>query len=168
VPTYSHVFVAKLARDKKLLRNYSQNIDGLEVLAGMSADDLVECHGHFRSSSCVSCYTQANHELVVESIIEKGEPATCHVCDSFVKPDIVFFGEGLPARFHRLLQPDLEKADLCIVIGTSLQVAVSYKLLLIVVCGFIFSLYSSHPLLYLSLLAREYDSRHGVLSNCFD
>jgi hypothetical protein len=35
----------------------------------------------------------------------------------------VFFGESLPDRFHRLLQEDLPKADLLLVMGTSLQVA---------------------------------------------
>ena len=35
----------------------------------------------------------------------------------------VFFGESLPDRFHHLLQKDLPKADLLLVMGTSLQVA---------------------------------------------
>jgi hypothetical protein len=37
--------------------------------------------------------------------------------------NIVFFGESLPPRFHKLLHSDLEKADLLLVMGTSLQVA---------------------------------------------
>ena len=36
---------------------------------------------------------------------------------AFIKPDIVFFGEGLPDRFHQLIETDFEKCDLCIVIG---------------------------------------------------
>jgi len=39
-----------------------------------------------------------------------------------VKPDIVFFGEGLPERFHKHVIADLGKADLLIVMGTSLTV----------------------------------------------
>jgi NAD-dependent SIR2 family protein deacetylase len=39
-----------------------------------------------------------------------------------IKPDIVFFGEGLPARFNDLQQADFAKCDLLIVMGTSLQV----------------------------------------------
>lgn len=35
----------------------------------------------------------------------------------------MFFGESLPDRFHRLLQQDIPKADLLLVMGTSLQVA---------------------------------------------
>ena len=41
-----------------------------------------------------------------------------------MKPDITFFGEGLPARFHdRLIKHDRELVDLVVVIGTSLKVA---------------------------------------------
>ena len=39
-----------------------------------------------------------------------------------VKPDIVFFGEQLPTRFHKLLEEDFHKCDLLIVMGTSLKV----------------------------------------------
>jgi len=44
-------------------------------------------------------------------------------CGSLVKPDIVFFGEPLPARFHQLHQTDLGECDLLLVFGTSLKVA---------------------------------------------
>ena len=41
-----------------------------------------------------------------------------------MKPDITFFGEGLPARFHdRLIHHDRELVDLVVIIGTSLKVA---------------------------------------------
>ena len=56
-------------------------------------------------------------------------------CEGLVKPDIVFFGEGLPERFFQSLEvslvlndeytaddQDLTICDLLIVIGTSLQV----------------------------------------------
>jgi NAD-dependent SIR2 family protein deacetylase len=36
--------------------------------------------------------------------------------------DITFFGEALPARFHRRRLTDLAQADLLIVMGTSLLV----------------------------------------------
>lgn len=42
-----------------------------------------------------------------------------------VKPDIVFFGENLPPRFHNLLKEDFQSCDLLIVMGTSLAVQVS-------------------------------------------
>lgn len=42
--------------------------------------------------------------------------------EGLVKPDIVFFGESLPARFFQYMAADFSKADLLIVMGTSLTV----------------------------------------------
>jgi len=39
-----------------------------------------------------------------------------------MKPDIVFFGEGMPDEFHRSMAMDKEACDLIIVIGSSLKV----------------------------------------------
>ncbi|CAD7922395.1 unnamed protein product [Amoebophrya sp. A120] len=44
-------------------------------------------------------------------------------CNGLVKPDIVFFGENLPDRFHQLRKADFKAADCVLVLGTSLQVA---------------------------------------------
>ena len=54
----------------------------------------------------------------------EGEPLQCSKkkCGGWVKPDIVFFGEGLPERFHTLIEEDFDKCDLCITMGTSLYV----------------------------------------------
>ena len=122
-PTLTHSFLKLLADEGLLLRNYSQNIDGLEYLAEIPTDDLVECHGHFRTASCVGCGKAADGTHVKDTII-RGEIPYCTKCKKHpVKPDIVFFGENLPARFHKLLRPDVQKAELLLVMGTSLQVA---------------------------------------------
>lgn len=39
-----------------------------------------------------------------------------------MKPDIVFFGEGLPDEFHDRMAEDKDECDLLIVIGSSLKV----------------------------------------------
>lgn len=39
-----------------------------------------------------------------------------------MKPDIVFFGEGLPMDFHRAMAGDRDEADLLLIIGSSLKV----------------------------------------------
>lgn len=39
-----------------------------------------------------------------------------------MKPDIVFFGEGLPDKFHSAIDADKDNCDLLIVIGSSLKV----------------------------------------------
>ena len=122
-PTLTHRFLKILADKGLLLRIYSQNIDGLEFLADIPDDKLVECHGHFRTASCIDCHKPADADKVKSAIVDRGETPKCSYCRGNVKPDIVFFGEGLPNRFHKLLKRDLPKADLLLVMGTSLQVA---------------------------------------------
>ncbi|KAI8831197.1 sirtuin 2 [Chytriomyces cf. hyalinus JEL632] len=46
----------------------------------------------------------------------------CERCQGIVKPNITFFGESLPKRFHAMTYSDFSQADALIVIGTSLQV----------------------------------------------
>lgn len=121
-PTLTHSFLKLLSDHNLLLRNYTQNIDGLEFLAGLDSDKIVECHGHFRTASCARCKKAADADQTRDDIL-KGQVPRCTKCKKPVKPDIVFFGESLPSRFHNLLQKDVESADLLLVMGTSLQVA---------------------------------------------
>ena len=67
--------------------------------------------------------TAADPDAVRRSIVERVEVPRCVRCDAYVKPDIVFFGEGLPTRFHRLVKVDVRAADACLILGTSLAVA---------------------------------------------
>ena len=43
-------------------------------------------------------------------------------CDGVIKPDVVFFGEGLPSKFFQAEAVDFEKFDMLIIMGTSLRV----------------------------------------------
>ena len=107
---------------------FSLTCDRLEVLAGVSSDKVMECHGHFRSASCVKCNkpydsTKCREHILNHDPKKKPMPPRCTKCKAFVKPDIVFFGEGLPTRFFSLLEGgDMEDCDLLIVMGTSLMV----------------------------------------------
>lgn len=57
-------------------------------------------------------------EKIIAGIIPK-----CDECEEgVVKPDIVFFGEMLPDRFHTLIERDFPQADLLIIMGSSLVV----------------------------------------------
>mmetsp|Transcript_19887 Transcript_19887/g.33006 ORF Transcript_19887/g.33006 Transcript_19887/m.33006 type:complete len:258 (-) Transcript_19887:143-916(-) len=128
-PTLAHSFVSLLERKGCLRRVYTQNIDGLEGLAGVSEEKLVECHGHFRSCSCISPQCQAAKNGITGMIDDcrqafiGGEAYHCPECGSLAKPDIVFFGETLPDRFQQLVEDDVNSCDLLIVMGTSLLVA---------------------------------------------
>ncbi|UZJ54913.1 hypothetical protein CBS101457_004233 [Exobasidium rhododendri] len=128
-PTLTHTFFTLLNEKKKLLRCFTQNIDTLERMAGLPQEKLVEAHGSFATSQCINCRTAVTDEWMREKVMS-GKVAYCEEerCKKktkgkggLVKPDIVFFGEGLPSRFFQCI-PDLQKAQLLIVLGTSLQV----------------------------------------------
>ncbi|XP_035768112.1 NAD-dependent protein deacetylase sirtuin-2 [Neolamprologus brichardi] len=66
------------------------------------------------------CYTQVGGTLTFHKFSD--DIPKCDKCSSLVKPDIVFFGENLPARFFTSMKMDFPRCDLLIVMGTSLQV----------------------------------------------
>ncbi|XP_044139492.1 NAD-dependent protein deacetylase sirtuin-2 isoform X2 [Bufo gargarizans] len=122
-PTICHYFMRLMKEKGMLLRCYTQNIDTLERVAGLSSDDLVEAHGTFHTSHCIGTFCGAEYPLpwMKEKIFSDLIPK-CDKCNSLVKPDIVFFGESLPPRFFSALKSDFKNVDLLIVMGTSLQV----------------------------------------------
>uniref|UniRef100_A0A8C2ECE2 NAD-dependent protein deacetylase n=1 Tax=Cyprinus carpio TaxID=7962 RepID=A0A8C2ECE2_CYPCA len=122
-PTVCHYFM-RMLKDKGLLtRCYSQNIDTLERVAGLEGEDLIEAHGTFHTSHCVSflCRKEYSMDWMKNKIFSEDIPK-CDSCGSLVKPDIVFFGENLPARFFTTMKMDFPRCDLLIIMGTSLQV----------------------------------------------
>ncbi|XP_060118513.1 NAD-dependent protein deacetylase sirtuin-3, mitochondrial isoform X1 [Heteronotia binoei] len=119
-PNYAHYFLRLLLDKGLLLRLYTQNIDGLERVAGIPADKLVEAHGTFASATCTVCRRSYPGEDFRADVMAEKIPH-CPVCTGLIKPDIVFFGEELPHRFF-LHVTDFPMADLLFVIGTSLEV----------------------------------------------
>ncbi|KAM3924088.1 NAD-dependent protein deacetylase sirtuin-3, mitochondrial-like [Leptodactylus fuscus] len=119
-PNVVHYFLRLLHEKGLLLRCYTQNIDGLERMAGIPPEKLVEAHGTFSSASCHLCYTPFPAKKT-QDLIMTGITPRCNVCYGVVKPDIVFFGEDLPKCFYRFSK-DFPRADLLIVMGTSLKI----------------------------------------------
>ncbi|XP_043938289.1 NAD-dependent protein deacetylase sirtuin-2 isoform X2 [Protopterus annectens] len=122
-PTLCHYFMRMLKEKGLLLRCYTQNIDTLERVAGIPQDVLVEAHGTFYTSHCTSMFCKKEYPLgwMKEKIFSEQLPK-CEKCNTLVKPDIVFFGESLPAKFFSSMKHDFPNCDLLIIMGTSLQV----------------------------------------------
>jgi NAD-dependent SIR2 family protein deacetylase len=145
-PTPSHRALASMPN---LLLTFTQNIDTLEASAGLV--QVCYCHGSFETCSCTKCKRPFPVEEFWCSLNEYGSAQsleeahaklpTCRYCavsDDFdlcsdnenagsdalplIKPDIVFFGESLPANFFAHLHGTLPVADLLIVTGTSMKV----------------------------------------------
>ncbi|XP_074647341.1 NAD-dependent protein deacetylase sirtuin-1-like [Tubulanus polymorphus] len=123
-PSRCHRFIRKIEEQNKLLRNYTQNIDTLEQTAGIQ--NVIQCHGSFVTATCVTCKYKCNAEDIRADIMNQVIPR-CPKCPAdtefpVMKPDIVFFGEGLSEEFHRQMEKDKDDCDLLIVIGSSLKV----------------------------------------------
>lgn len=120
-PSKFHYFM-KLCDDKGLLKRcYTQNIDTLERIAGVSDEKVLEAHGSFSANHCIEC----NHEMSKEKLreyMDNNEIPTCAECKGYVKPDIVFFGEALPEKLWQYWDEDIDNVDVAIVAGTSLAV----------------------------------------------
>jgi len=133
-PSPAHRFIAKLDSRKKLLRNYTQNIDTLEQVAGIK--NVIQCHGSFATATCMRCGKKYTSNDIKETVFKKEIPYCNCSAEKFdpnneennynlpiIKPDIVFFGEQLPDTFHSQIDADKNEPDLVIVIGSSMKVA---------------------------------------------
>jgi hypothetical protein len=92
--------------------------------------------GSFATASCCRCKYRVDCDFIREDIMkqevplcpkcmqeeEKGEQQGEEESAGVMKPDIVFFGEGLPDEFHHALEDDKTEVDLLIVMGSSLKV----------------------------------------------
>lgn len=89
--------------------------------SGLTSAGLTRA-GNFDMAHCIGDDRHEADTAVVKAAVEKGEPARCEQCGALLKPDIVFFGEALPARFWQLTRADFPECDLLLVMGTSLVV----------------------------------------------
>jgi NAD-dependent SIR2 family protein deacetylase len=121
-PSIAHKFIKYLEKRNKLLRNYTQNIDTLEEVCGIKRAIL--CHGSFSTATCITCKTKVSGLSIRDEIMKRKIPfcRNCNDNKSFMKPDIVFFGEPLPREFGENVLKDCRQCDLLIVMGSSLRV----------------------------------------------
>ncbi|BBB32881.1 NAD-dependent deacetylase [Thermotomaculum hydrothermale] len=115
-PNKAHYFLAKLEKIGKLIGVITQNIDNLHQEAGST--NVVEYHGNSKYLVCTKCGEKYNF---TPERIEK-IPPLCEKCKGVLKPDFIFFGEGIPVEAIRKTEELLEKGDLLIVIGTTGEV----------------------------------------------
>jgi NAD-dependent deacetylase len=59
----------------------------------------------------------------VQEKVKKTIPPYCDKCNSFIRPDVVFFGEAIPAYAMQKSQELTRKADLILITGTSGEVS---------------------------------------------
>eukprot|EP00056_Hartaetosiga_gracilis_P003666 m.65867 g.65867 ORF g.65867 m.65867 type:complete len:254 (-) comp11539_c5_seq2:417-1178(-) len=80
-----------------------------------------DCLCHWLNCVLFLLFCWLEQDAVKQHVMDRTIPK-CEKCEGLVKPDIVFFGEGLPQRFFEKMASDFAVADALIVIGTSLTV----------------------------------------------
>jgi NAD-dependent deacetylase len=116
VPNDGHYFLTQLERTGKLKTIITQNIDGLHLDAG--SKNVIELHGNVHHNHCVKC----NKYFDLKYMDEYNGTIRCDVCNGLVKPDVVLYGEGLDQANLEKAVYHIQKSDLLIIAGTSLNV----------------------------------------------
>ena len=150
-PNAAHVALARLEAAGQVRLLVTQNVDGLHQAAGNRA--VVDLHGRLDTVRCIHCeHRESRGDLQVRldglnpgwAAFEAADAPDgdadleledfsgfaiphCLRCGGILKPDVVFFGEQVPAdRVHAVLEA-LEDADAVLVVGSSLMVHSGYR-----------------------------------------
>lgn len=109
-PNAGHTTIAQLEQFAPKLTLITQNVDNLHQEAG--SQNVVELHGNLRRCKCSQC----DH---ITTEWGAGTPPVCPTCGAFLRPDVVWFGEPLPAQAINHALEVSQTCDLFFSIGTS-------------------------------------------------
>lgn len=113
-PNDGHFAIANLAKYKEVIV-LTQNIDGLHQRAGSKT--VLELHGSIIRIKCTECDFQDNITTGFDSL-----PPKCR-CGKILRPDVVWFGEGLPQDVWSEAISHAQSCDVMVIAGTSLVVS---------------------------------------------
>ncbi|WP_338046781.1 NAD-dependent protein deacetylase [Polyangium spumosum] len=150
-PNPAHVALAALERAGRLAGTITQNVDGLHQAAG--SERVIELHGALARVRCLGCgviepRASLQERLIAENPsfyqwgtalapdgdadLEHDAFADFHVpaclgCGGTLKPDVVFFGENVPAPVTEAAWALFDEAEVLLVVGSSLTVYSGYR-----------------------------------------
>lgn len=151
VPNDAHRAIARLEKAGRVTAVITQNVDNLHRAAG--SDNVIDLHGVLHKVRCLDCnavvdrrqfqeWLQAlnpgwqasasiaapdgDARIPAEDVARFRVPA-CRHCDGVLKPDVVFFGESVPAERVAMARREVGEADALLVIGSSLMVYSGYR-----------------------------------------
>lgn len=114
-PNKAHEVIAQLEKEGYVKGVITQNIDGLHQKAG--SVNVQEFHGTIKTLSCPRCL----RKYKLEDVDITEVPPTC-LCGGVLKPDFVFYGEGIPPRAYEKSLEMAQNADVMLIVGTAGQV----------------------------------------------
>lgn len=130
-PNAAHVAIAGLTLRNAEARLVTQNVDGLHELAleeAVSEGDFpgdsaaraapIRLHGSLFRTRCTGCDDRTSDRHPVEAMSKAPLPR-CGKCSALLRPDVVWFGEGLDPEILQSAMGAAETAEVCLVVGTS-------------------------------------------------
>jgi NAD-dependent SIR2 family protein deacetylase len=149
-PNRAHAALAELERRGALRLLITQNVDGLHSAAG--SERVVDLHGRLDRVICLQCRRLSarrelqarleadNPDYVGQGFVQRADGdvelsvdygafrvAACSACDGVLKPDVVFFGENVPAPRVQESMAALEGARALLIAGSSLMVFSGFR-----------------------------------------
>jgi NAD-dependent deacetylase len=121
-PNAAHRALAALEAAGRLELLVTQNIDGLHLAAGSSAERLVEIHGTIRETACLGCGDRRPMRETLARVGAGEADPPCERCGGILKSATVSFGQNLDPRLLARAEAAAATADVFLAIGTSLTV----------------------------------------------
>lgn len=116
-PNEAHKIIAQMEKSGLLNSIITQNIDNLHQEAG--SINVHEFHGNSKRLKCLKCgKIYSAHEIDFKKI-----PPRCSEDNEILKPDFIFFGEGIPPDAYSKSFADASKAEVCLIIGSTGEVS---------------------------------------------
>ena len=113
-PNLGHKSIVELEKYSEVVI-LTQNIDGLHQRAGSS--QVLELHGSIVKIRCTVC------DFKDEMYTKFSENPPLCTCGNILRPDVVWFGEGLPQDVWQEAISHANNCDVMIIAGTSLVVS---------------------------------------------
>jgi NAD-dependent SIR2 family protein deacetylase len=150
-PNTAHYALAQLEREGRIELLVTQNVDRLHQRAGSGR--VIDLHGRLDEVRCMACDWRLPRDAFQQRLIERNpawqhldataapdgdadlegqdfggfEVPPCPRCGGIVKPDVVFFGEGVPRERVDAATLAWRAADAVLVVGSSLMVYSGYR-----------------------------------------
>lgn len=121
-PNDGHRALVSMENRGQLATIITQNIDGLQQLAGSSPERVIEVHGNVREVMCLSCdYLAPMEDALVRVRAGESDPP-CPECGGLLKSATISFGQSLVPEVIDRAFVEAEECDLMLCIGSTLTV----------------------------------------------
>lgn len=121
-PNGAHKAIARLVAGGKVTAVITQNIDGLHQRAGVPSEHIIEIHGNATHATCLDCDQPHGLAEMEAEIARTGRAPVCRACGGLVKAAVISFGQAMPVRAMMRAEDAIQRSDLFLAVGSSLQV----------------------------------------------